>query len=113
MHDMDFVAIGIAQIGAVIAHPVMRTRPGSPCIPATVRQSIGVGGVHCYWRRRQKGRHAAIADGCWFSVVRTVDIETRQARVRAYPAKRRWPTIGHHDPALQTKRYKHRVVKAA
>jgi len=47
MHDMDFVAVGIAQIGAVVAVPIMRTWPRSPCIPATVCQSIGVGGVHC------------------------------------------------------------------
>src|SRR5256885_2178354 len=107
------VAVGIAQVGAVVAIAVVRARAGRAFVAAAPGQAGGMGRVHRVGRRGHKGHHGAIARRGRLAVEGAVDIKARQCRRRRHPAQRGRPAIGLDGAALQSQREKHRVIEAA
>jgi hypothetical protein len=61
MNDMDFVPVGITQVSAEIARPIMLARSWHSLISATLQHGIRIGLLNCIDRRGEECDHASIS----------------------------------------------------
>lgn len=111
MHDMHFVAVRIAQVGAVVTVAVMWARAGLTVVDSASQNTRGIGHIDGVWRGSRKSQHAAIARCGGLAVVGGVDVEARQWPAWGDPTCGRRPTIRGHMAPAQTQWEQYGVVE--
>jgi hypothetical protein len=113
MHDVHFIAIRVAQVGAIISVSIMWARSWLALINTSSAKASGIGRIDCLRMWRGKSHHAAISRGGLFKIVGAVNIEARQGMVGVNPACGRWPSIRAYNPTAKAQGSQYRFIEGS